>query len=91
LSPARCSTSAGRRQSRPLWWRLAVQEPGGRRVEVDTPKPALYERFTVTYPSGTVIPSFYVGGVTLKEVQVTHPMAVVEAVEDSLVGGVPGA
>ncbi len=48
--------------------------------------PVLYERFTVTYPSGTVIPSLYTGGATLIEVRVTHPLAVVEAVEDSLVG-----
>lgn len=34
----------------------------------DTPEPVpLYERFTVTYSaSGTVIPSFYCGGVTLR-------------------------
>ena len=44
-----------------------------------------FERFTVTYPSGTVIPSFYAGGALLEEVRVTHPLAVVEAVEDSLV------
>jgi hypothetical protein len=43
--------------------------------------PALYERFTVTYPSGTVIESFYAGGATLREVRVTHRMAVVEVVE----------
>jgi len=51
------------------------------------PEPApLYERFTVAYSaSGTVIPSFYCGGATLREVQVTHPMARVEAVEDSRV------
>ena len=48
--------------------------------------PALYERFTVTYPSGTVIPSFYAGGATLGEVRVTHPLAKVEAVEDPLAG-----
>ena len=39
----------------------------------------------MTCPSGTVIPLFYAGGVTLREVQVTHPLAVVEAVEDSRV------
>jgi hypothetical protein len=42
-------------------------------------------RFTVTYPSGTVIPSFYAGGATLIEVRVTHPLAAVEVVEESLV------
>jgi hypothetical protein len=47
----------------------------------------IYERFTVTYPSGTVIPSFYAGGATLIEVRVTHPLATVDAIEDSLVGG----
>ena len=44
-----------------------------------------YERFTVTYPSGTVVMSFYAGGAPLQEVRITHPLAVVEAVEDSLV------
>jgi len=39
----------------------------------------------VTYPSGTVIPSFYCGGATLREVQVSHPLATVEPVEDSRV------
>lgn len=43
--------------------------------------PALYERCTVTYPSVTVIESFYAGGATLMEVGVTHPLATVEPVE----------
>lgn len=61
--------------------------PGGRGTEPGVPEPpALYERFTVTYPSGTVIPSFYCGGATLLEVRVTHPLAVVEAIEASRVG-----
>ena len=47
--------------------------------------PALFERFTVTYPSGTVIESFYAGGATLMEARVAHPLAKVEAVGDSLV------
>jgi len=48
----------------------------------DTPEPEpRYERFAVAYPSGTVIESFYAGGVTLREVRVTPPMAVVEVVE----------
>ncbi|MGH8589437.1 MAG: hypothetical protein ACREXX_08925 [Gammaproteobacteria bacterium] len=48
----------------------------------DTPEPEpRYERFAVTYPSGTVIESFYAGGTTLREVKVTHPMATVEPVE----------
>jgi hypothetical protein len=56
---------------------------GGRGMEPGVPEPpAVYERFTVTYPSGTVIPSFYTGGATLIEVRVAHPLAVVEAVED---------
>jgi len=56
-------------------------------VRPDAPEPVLlYERFTVTYPaSGTVIPSLYCGGATLREVQVSHPLAQVEAVEDSRV------
>jgi hypothetical protein len=41
--------------------------------------------FILTYPSGTVIPTFYCGGVTLAEVRVTHPLAKVKAVEDSRV------
>lgn len=61
--------------------------PDRRGTEPGVPEPPpLYERFTVTYPSGTVIPSFYAGGATLIEVRVTHPLAVVEAIEDSLVG-----
>jgi hypothetical protein len=55
-------------------------------VTPGTPEPELsFERFTITYPSGTVLPSFYCGGATLREVQVSHPLAVVEAIEDSLV------
>ncbi len=42
----------------------------------------LYERFAVTYPSGTVIEAFYAGGATLREVRVTHPMGTVEPVEE---------
>jgi hypothetical protein len=48
-------------------------------------------RVTVTYPSGTVIESFYAGGATLSEVRATHPLAVVDAIEDSLVGVGPRA
>jgi hypothetical protein len=60
---------------------------GGRGMEPGVPEPpAVYERFTVTYPSGTVIESFYAGGATLMEARATHPLAVVDAVEDSLVG-----
>ncbi len=51
-------------------------------MTTDTPEPELrYERFTVTYPSGTVIKSFYAGGATLREVRVTHPLATVEPIE----------
>jgi hypothetical protein len=39
----------------------------------------LFERFTVRYPSGTVVMGYYCGGVSLAEARVTHPMAVVEA------------
>ena len=61
---------------------IAGTTPGGRDMEPGVLEPlALYERFTVTYPSGTVIESFYAGGATLREVQVAHPMAVVEEVE----------
>jgi len=64
---------------------LGDHDPSGLDMTRDPEPPALYERFTVTYPSGTVIPSFYAGGALLEEVRVTHPLAVVEAVEDSLV------
>ena len=52
------------------------------------PKPrpplrALYERFRLTYQSGTVVMAHYRGGAPGR---VTHPLAVVEAVEDSRVG-----
>lgn len=66
---------------------METSSPSGCGTEPGVPEPpARYERFTVTYPSGTVIESFYTGGATLREVRVTHPMAKVEAVEDSLVG-----
>jgi len=55
-------------------------------MTTDAPEP-LYERFTATYPSGTVIESYYAGGATLREVQVSHPMAGIDAVEDSRVSG----
>jgi hypothetical protein len=52
----------------------------------DTPEPALYERFTVTYSaSGTVIQCFYPSGVTLEEARVAHPLAQVTPDEDSKV------
>jgi hypothetical protein len=45
-------------------------------------RPGNAERFTVTYlASGTVIPSFYCDGATLREVRVAHPLAVVALVE----------
>ena len=50
--------------------------------DADTPDPIpRFERFRLVYPSGTVIESYYCGGATLREVQVTHPLAVVEVVE----------
>jgi hypothetical protein len=59
---------------------------GGRVVAAESAELApRYEWFHVTYPSGTVVMSFYPGGEPLEEVRVTHPMAVVEVVEDSLV------
>jgi hypothetical protein len=62
-------------------------------MNADTEPELRYERFTVAYSeSGTVIPSFYPGGVTLTEARVGHPLAKVEAVEDSRVTppGSPG-
>jgi hypothetical protein len=50
----------------------------------DSPEP-LYERFLLAYPSGTVVPSFYAGGATLREARVSHPLAQVEVDEDSRV------
>jgi hypothetical protein len=44
-----------------------------------------YERFRLVYPSGTVVHAHYVGGLTLEEVRISHPLATVEAVEDSRV------
>lgn len=61
-------------------------------MTADTPEvEPRYERYRLVYPSGTAIGAYYFSGATVNEVRVTHPMAVVEAVEDSLVGGVPGA
>jgi hypothetical protein len=55
-------------------------------MTTDTPGPVpLFERFRLVYPSGTVIESYYCGGATLGEVEVSHPLAVVGVVEDSLV------
>lgn len=52
----------------------------------DAPEPEpRYERYILEYPSGTVVIAFYAGGTTLGEVRVTHPLAVVEAVEASRV------
>ncbi|MGH8589172.1 MAG: hypothetical protein ACREXX_07485 [Gammaproteobacteria bacterium] len=52
-------------------------------MTTDTPEPApRYERFIVTYMSGTVVEAFYPGGATLREVEVGHLSAVtVEPVE----------
>jgi hypothetical protein len=52
----------------------------------DTPEPEpRYERFTVTYPSGTAIESYWCieGGGTVQQVRLEHPMALVEADIDS--------
>ncbi len=59
-------------------------------MTTDTPEPEpepRYGRFIVRYPSGTVIQSCWTieGGGTLREVQVEHPLAIVEADEDSRV------
>jgi hypothetical protein len=57
------------------------------RVWRATPKPEpSFERFCLGYPSGTVVMAFYADGAPLEEVRVTHPLALVEVVEDSLVG-----
>jgi hypothetical protein len=55
-------------------------------MTTDPPEPR-YERFTVIYPSGTVINSVWCleGGGTLRAVQVEHPMAQVTPVENSRV------
>jgi hypothetical protein len=46
-----------------------------------------FERFCPAYPSGTVVMAFYADD---GEVRVTHPLAGVEAVDDSRVSvGVP--
>jgi hypothetical protein len=49
-----------------------------------------YRCFRITYPSGTVLDSCWCieGGGTLRAVQVEHPLATVEAVEESRVAAV---
>jgi hypothetical protein len=66
-------------------------ERGGRRaMTTETPEPR-FERFCLAYPSGTVV-MHYGGGAALGDVRVTHPLAVVEAVEASWVSvGIPEA
>lgn len=55
-------------------------------VTTDAPELApRFERYRLTYPTGTVVDAYYGDGATLGEVRVTHPLAVVEAVEDSRV------
>jgi hypothetical protein len=41
--------------------------------------------YRLTRPSGDVVMPFYVGGRPPEEVRITHPLAIVEAVEDSRV------
>jgi len=41
-----------------------------------------FERFRLTYPSGTVIDAYYGDGALLEEVRVTHPMTTVEPIEE---------
>ena len=56
-------------------------------MTTETPEPR-FERFCLAYPSGTVVMAFYADD---GEVRVTHPLAVVEAVEDSrVIVGIPG-
>jgi hypothetical protein len=65
---------------------IAGTTPDRRGTEPGVPEPPqLYERFAATYPSGTVIESFYAGGATLREAQVGHPMATASAVKESRV------
>jgi hypothetical protein len=54
---------------------------------LETPSEARYARFTVTYPSGTVIDSHWLleGGGTVQQVRLEHPLGVVEPVLDSRV------
>lgn len=46
---------------------------------------ARFARFRLAYPSGTMVDAYYCDGATLGGVRVTHPMAVVQAVDDSRV------
>lgn len=65
---------------------VAVVVARPQEMTADTTEPeARFERFTLTYPLGTVLTSFYCGGVTLREAQIEHPLAVVKVVEDSRV------
>jgi hypothetical protein len=49
-----------------------------------------FERFCLTYPSGTAVMVFYADGATLGGVRVTHPLAVVEVIEVSRLSvGIP--
>jgi hypothetical protein len=53
--------------------------------DASEPEPR-FERFVATYPAtGTAIECWYHGGATLAEVRILHPLATVEAVEDSRV------
>jgi hypothetical protein len=57
-------------------------------MTTETPEPR-FERFCLASPSGTVMMAFYTDD---GEVRVTHPLAVVEAVDDSRVSvGIPEA
>jgi len=52
-------------------------------MTTDTPEPTpRFERFRLTYPSGTAIDAYYGDGAPLEEVRVTHPMATVEPIEE---------
>jgi hypothetical protein len=57
-------------------------------MPAQTPEPTVprYKRFLIRYPNAT-FDSYYLieGGGTLREVQMEHPLAAVEAYEDSLV------
>jgi hypothetical protein len=52
-------------------------------VTTDAPEPVpRFERFLIRYPSGTTFDSHWPGGATLREVELAHPMATVEVVEE---------
>jgi hypothetical protein len=53
---------------------------------IEAPEPR-YGAFRITFPTGTALDSYWLieGGGTLRQVQVEHPLAAVEADENSRV------